>query len=75
VLLIAATLIIPAAAARGVARSPEAMAIIACLIGGLATLGGLAASLRFDTPAGPSIVVVAAIMFSVSALIGQVRRG
>ena len=74
-LLIAAMLIIPAAAARGLARSPEAMAVFASLIGGLAVLGGLLASLRFDTPAGPSIVVAAAAAFAVSALLGQMRRG
>ena len=73
-LLIAAMLIIPAAAARGVARSPEGMAVMASVIGGLAVLGGLFASLRLDTPAGPSIVVVAAIVFTASALIGQMRR-
>ena len=74
-LLIAAMLIIPAAAARGLARSPEGMAVMAAGIGALATLGGLAASLRFDTPAGPSIVVIAAAVFSLSAVAGQVRRG
>ena len=74
-LLIAAMLIIPAAAARGVARSPEGMAVMAAGIGALATLGGLAASLAYDTPAGPSIVVIAAAVFSLSAVAGQVRRG
>ena len=74
-LLIAAMLIIPAAAARGLARSPEAMAAMAAVIGALATLGGLAASLAYDTPAGPSIVVIAAAGFAVSAVVGQVRRG
>ncbi len=73
-LLIAAMLIIPAAAARGLARSPEGMAVMASVIGGLSVLGGLFASLRFDTPAGPSIVVVAAVVFTVSALVGQMRR-
>ena len=74
-LLIAAMLIIPAAAARGLARSPEAMAVLASLIGALAVLGGLAMSLQFDTPAGPSIVAVASVVFTASALLGQMRRG
>lgn len=73
-LLIAAMLIIPAAAARGLSRSPEGMAVMASVIGGVATLGGLFASLQFDTPAGPSIVVIAAIAFAASALVGQMRR-
>ncbi len=72
-LLIAAMLIIPAAAARGLARSPESMAALAALIGCAAVLGGLHLSLRFDTPAGPSIVAVAALAFSVSALFGKMR--
>lgn len=73
-LLIAAMLIIPAAAARGVTRSPEAMAVVAVVIGIAATLGGLALSLTEDTPAGPSIVAVAAVIFALSAFVGQMRR-
>lgn len=65
-LLIAAMLIIPAAAARSLARSPEAMAIGAVIIGMLAVGGGLEMSLLFDSPAGPSIVAVAAIVYALS---------
>ncbi|WP_372839541.1 metal ABC transporter permease [Phaeovulum sp.] len=68
-LLIAAMLIIPAAAARRLARGPEGMAALASLIGALAVLAGLAASLRFDTPAGPSIVAAAASLFALIALL------
>ncbi len=73
-LLIAAMLIIPAAAARGLARSPEGMAALASVIGVLATLGGLGASLRWDTPAGPSIVAMAAVVFVLVATFGQMRK-
>ena len=72
-LLIAAMLIIPAATARGVARSPESMAALAVLAGIMATLGGLWASLTFDTPAGPSVVTVAALGFIVSVIAGRLR--
>ncbi len=72
-LLIAAMLIIPAAAARGLSRSPEGMAVMACVIGGVATIGGLAMSLQFDTPAGPSIVVIAAAVFALCAVFGRMR--
>ncbi|MDM7255083.1 MAG: metal ABC transporter permease [Paracoccus sp. (in: a-proteobacteria)] len=65
-LLISSLLIIPAASARQLARSPESMALLASLIGGLAVLAGLAASLHLDTPAGPSIVVAAAGFFVLS---------
>ena len=67
-------LIIPAAAARGLARSPEAMAVLAVLIGAAASLGGLQLSLWQDTPAGPSIVAAAAVLFALSAMFGRVRR-
>lgn len=67
-LLIAAMLIIPAAAARGLARSPEAMALFATAFGALSVLGGLWLSLRLDTPAGPSIVAAAAVIFALSLI-------
>lgn len=57
-------LIIPAAAARPIARTPEAMAICAALIDAAAALGGLLFSFGLDTPTGLTIVVVAAITFS-----------
>ena len=72
-LLIAALLIIPAAAARSLARSPETMAALATAIGAGATIGGLALSLNLDTPAGPSIVAVAAAIFAILALAGRIR--
>ena len=70
-LLITALLIIPAAAARMVARTPEQMAVAAVGLGGVAALGGLWLAFRLDTPVGPSIVVVAIILF---ALAQGVRR-
>ncbi|MCR8726702.1 metal ABC transporter permease [Frigidibacter sp. ROC022] len=67
-LLISALLLIPAAAARAVARSPEAMVLGAVGIGILATLGGLGLSLRLDSPAGPSIVAAAAVVYALTLL-------
>ncbi len=69
VLLITALLIVPAAAARNFARSPEQMAALAALAGALAVAGGLAASLIFDTPSGPSIVAAAAVLFALSVAV------
>jgi len=68
VLLITALLIIPAAAARRFATGPEQMAILAALIGAVGVIGGLFGSLEWDTPAGPSIVVAALMLFVVSIL-------
>ncbi len=73
-LLISALLIIPAAAARALSRGPEAMAALAILIGAGATLAGLQLSLWQDTPAGPSIIVAAALIFAAAALTGRFRR-
>ena len=73
-LLISAMLIIPAAAARSLARTPEAMALAAIGIGAVAALAGLGASLTLDTPAGPSIVAAAAACFVVSLALGGLRR-
>ncbi|MFN6951494.1 MAG: iron chelate uptake ABC transporter family permease subunit [Albidovulum sp.] len=67
-LLIAALLIIPAAAARAFARTPEAMAIWAVALGTLAVVVGLWLSLLLDTPAGPSIVAAAAGIFALSLI-------
>jgi len=63
-LLITAMLIIPAATARSLGSTPERMAVIAAGLGSLAVIGGLALSMTVDTPAGPSIVAVAAAFFA-----------
>ena len=68
VLLITALLIIPAAAARRFASSPEKMAFVAVIIGIFSVYIGLNGSLEFDTPAGPSIVVAALGCFVLSVI-------
>lgn len=65
ILLIVSLLIVPAAAARRLSRTPEQMALTATLIGAASVAGGLLASLRWDLPAGPSIVIVAVSVFTV----------
>jgi zinc transport system permease protein len=72
-LLITALLIIPAAAARSLARTPEGMALVAMGIGGLSALGGLWMAVLLDTPVGPSIVCVAVGAFAVLTVAGQLR--
>jgi zinc transport system permease protein len=74
VMLVTSMLIIPAATARLYARTPEQMVIIASLAGALAVVGGLFASLEWDTPSGPSVVVVAALLFAVSSVVTSVRK-
>lgn len=68
VLLIAALLIIPAATARPFSRTPESMALLAALFGAGSTSGGLQAAYWLDTPTGPTIVSLAALLFMLSSL-------
>jgi len=71
VLLIVSLLIIPAACARRFAATPEAMAALAALAGCLAVAGGLAASFRWDAPAGPAIAATATALFFLSLIPGR----
>ena len=73
ILLITSLLIIPAATARYLAKTPEQMAIIASIIGCLAVVGGLSGSYQFDTPTGPSIVLAATVLF-ILIFAGTYRR-
>ena len=73
ILLITSLLIIPAATARYLAKTPEQMAIIASIIGCLSVVGGLSGSYQFDTPTGPTIVLAATILF-VLIFVGTYRR-
>ena len=79
VLLITSLLIIPAATARRFARTPEQMAGLGALIGALAVVAGLFASLEWDTPSGPSVVVAALALFLVgvaaTGLVAALRAG
>jgi len=68
ILLITALLIIPAATARRFSRSPEFMAGTSVIVGIVAVILGLIASMQWDSPVGPSIVVVTVISFFISRL-------
>ncbi len=72
-LLITALLIIPAASARPHVRTPESMALLSACFAMLAAFGGLKAAFWFDTPAGPSIVCFAAVMFTLSTGLAKLR--
>lgn len=73
VLLITALLIIPAATARYVARTPGQMALVASGMGMLTTAMGLFGSLKVDAPTGPTMVVVAAFAFIVIGCVTKLR--
>ena len=68
ILLITSLMIFPTAVARPFSKTPEQMAALAGIAAAVAVLGGLYLSLRFDTAAGPSIVLaLAALFFFVAA--------
>jgi zinc transport system permease protein len=73
-LLTIAFLIMPAAAARPLARTPEQMAVLAALFGMIAVAGGLYLSVTLDTQGGPSIVLVLVALFAVSIFPSLLRR-
>jgi zinc transport system permease protein len=73
ILLITAMLIIPPAAARPLARTPEQMAVLAAIGGMFAVTAGLALSWHLDTPGGPSIVVTAVALFVATQSAATVR--
>lgn len=74
VLLTIAFLIIPAAAARPLSETPEQMAVFAAIFGMLAVALGLFLSISIDTPGGPSIVLMLAILFVASILPAVLRH-
>ena len=78
-LLVLALVIIPAAAARRFATTPERMAFAAAGLGAASVAAGLFGSLEWDVPAGPAIVMVASAMFVASLLVPNreppARRG
>ena len=73
ILLITALLIIPAATARLFSKSPKQMVLMSVVVAIAAVVLGLYASLNWDFPTGPSIVVSASFLFFVSRLLS--RRG
>ncbi|SLN09747.1 High-affinity zinc uptake system membrane protein ZnuB [Roseivivax jejudonensis] len=74
VLLITALLIIPAATVRPFAATPERMGVMAALVGMASAWVGLRVSYALDTPTGPTIVCMAALLFSLSTVASGVKR-
>jgi zinc transport system permease protein len=70
-LLITALLVIPAAAARRLAVTPERMAVIAAVMAGLAVVSGLALSAFANAISGPAIVLSAGLLFVLTLAIPQ----
>ncbi len=62
ILLVIAFLIVPAAAARPFARTPEQMVAISAVVAVVGVIAGLWFSSRSDAPGGPAIVLVLALL-------------
>ena len=65
ILLVTSMLIIPAASAKQISKSPVQMAIFSSLIGIFSIILGLYSSILFDTPTGPTIIMTLVIIFIV----------
>ena len=74
VLLVTSLLVIPAAGARQVAKTPEQMAFIASVFGVIAVWLGIGCSWWYDWPAGPAIVCISAVEFALVLLIQKCKR-
>lgn len=72
VVLMAAYLVIPAAAARLVSRSLSGMTVRAVIIGLVSTVAGLLLSYWLDVPSGSVIILTQALLFVIA---GLMRRG
>jgi len=73
-LLVSAIMIVPVAAAQQVTRSFRTTAILAIVLGLLASLTGLVGSFYVEVPPGPTIVLVALFLFGILALVAVPMR-
>lgn len=71
IVLMAAYLVIPAAAARLMARTMAQMTLISVIIGVVSTVAGLGLSFYLDVPSGATIVLTQAALFVPAALFGN----
>ena len=74
VLLINALLILPAAAARNIARSVAQHALLSVLISVFSGVAGLCVSVPLGCGVGAAVVLCAAVCYAVSLLIGRALR-
>jgi zinc transport system permease protein len=68
-LLIGALIIIPALTARTFSNSINTMVLSATLVGILAIILGVYFSIIFDSPTGPSIVIICTLLFMISLIL------
>ena len=71
-LLVSALMVVPVAASQQLTRSFRTTHVLAMAIGLFAAVGGLFGSYQLDTPPGPTIVMIALIVFAAAATGGAV---
>ena len=71
IFLITALMIIPAATARQISRSPRQMALFSGIVGVISVLVGVSAAQNANVPDGPAIVVTSTILLISAMIIGS----
>jgi zinc transport system permease protein len=74
ILLVMAFLVVPAVAARPLTGTPERMVVLTALIAAVSVLVGLWLSAAFDSPGGPSIVLVMSLAAGLSLTAAGLRQ-
>lgn len=74
-LLVEALVVVPAAAARNLARGTRAYFVWSVIVALAAGAGGLAISTRLLVPTGGAVVLAAGLIFFVTLAVGMVGRG
>jgi len=69
VLLITGLLLMPPATARNLSNNPRAMVILSIIVGILSVIIGLFCSLEINSASGPTIIVVALVLFILSIFV------
>ena len=73
-LLVSALMVVPVAASQQVTRSFRATHLAAMVVGLFAAVGGLVTSYEIETQPGPTIVLIALVIFGVASLVGAAAR-
>lgn len=74
VLLIGAMLIIPVAAARFVSSSITSMIWTSMILGSIAMILGIFASIWLDSPTGPSVVAISSVFFMLFFVVFSIKK-
>lgn len=72
-LLVSALMVVPVAASQQLTRSFRTTHLAAILIGLVAAVGGLVTSYQIETQPGPTIVLVALVIFALASVAAAVR--